>query len=224
MTIVAVQARLGRTSLLPEDVVVNTFHFFASGANATEAQALEIADKVIAFYNTAPTGVTPTAGVISTFVSRLPNACEVRVYDLSVPTPRPLLFSKTFTLAPVVSGGTDFPAEVAIVLSLQALRAPGAPLSRHRGRVYIGPVGSNTVGGNSGGDLLIAPPTRQRLVDAGVRMMGGNADLIRWGVYSRVDNAIRGIVSASCDDRYDTQRRRGADPTSKIIGNAGGGI
>ncbi len=223
MPIVVAQARLARTSLLPEDIIVNTFHFFVD-APPTQADALSIADKVIAFYNTAPTGQTPVANIINPMVSRGANLCEVKLYDLGQLKPRPVLFNKFFTLGPVASGGSQYPAEVAIVLSLQTTRPAGAPPARHRGRLYIGPVGSNTDGGLVAGDVVIANGTRQLLLGAAGRLMAAPADLIQWGIYSRVDGEIRRVIGSSVDDRYDTQRRRGAKPTSRLVGNAGGGI
>ena len=41
----------------------------------------------------------------------------------------------------------------------------------------------------------------------------GAGDVAGLGVWSRVDRAIRGIDNVRTDDAWDTQRRRGAQPT-----------
>jgi hypothetical protein len=37
-----------------------------------------------------------------------------------------------------------------------------------------------------------------------------------WAVYSPTDQALRQVVEVSTDDAFDTQRRRGSDPTSRV--------
>jgi hypothetical protein len=214
MTIAAVQVRFSRTSQLPEDIVIGTFHFFVSASTTVSAQAATIAQKVIDFYKRPALPGSAITQLMSNIISRVANAHEVRVYDLSQPTPRQPVYSQLFTILAAASAET-YPAEVSAVLSVKAPVAPGGNPKRHRGRLYIGPLIPGTNMGVVNGDLRISVGSRQQILDAALALMGTNADLVRWGVYSRVDQQIRGITSAYVDDAFDTQRRRGGAPTTR---------
>jgi hypothetical protein len=118
----------------------------------------------------------------------------------------------------------NYPGEVAAVLSIKGERLPGVSPARARGRVFLGPLKTSWDGGALNGDLILSSIVRQFAVDAAVRMMSVPTDTVKWAVYSPTDGLARRIISASMDDRFDTQRRRGSSPTEKLVGNVSGGI
>jgi hypothetical protein len=200
-----------RTSGLPEDVVMNTFDFFTSGATVTVAQAQEVAGKVRDFYVAAPSGVQSVAENLSPVISRAALAHVIQVYDKAAPQPRQPVATLEFTIP--VGQGTALPSEVALVLSLRASIAVGGQPARFRGRTYVGPLTSTALGTVNAGDLRPSQVTRTAILEAGRRMLAGPADLVAWSVFSAVDNDLRRITRLVMDDSFDTQRRRGAKPT-----------
>ncbi len=224
MAIARVQVRFARTSNLPEDVVVNTFHFFVSGAVVSAADAATITQRVIDFYKVAPLPGNILAGYLSALLSRANNIHEVRVYDLGVPVPRPVILSTLFSIQNANADPGIFPAEVSIVLSMKTTTSAGVPVGRTRGRIYLGTINGVTAGAPVLGDITVSSPVRTLIVEAAVRLMSPPADPLAWGVYSPTDGLVRRVISASVDDRFDTQRRRGGAPTVRLVGNVSGGI
>jgi hypothetical protein len=216
--------RFARTSNLPEDVVVNTFHFFVSGAVVSPADAATITQRVIDFYKVAPLPGDIVAGYLSALLSRAANIHEVRVYDLGALVPRPVILSTLFSIPNANADPGIFPAEVSIVLSVKTTTSAGVPVGRTRGRIYLGTINGVTAGAPVLGDITVSSPVRTLIVNAAVRLMSPPADPLAWGVYSPTDGLVRRVISASVDDRFDTQRRRGGAPTVRLVGNVSGGI
>ncbi len=211
------QVRMVRLNSLPEDVIINTFHFFTTGTSVTVAQAIEIAEKLRQFYVDPVTSGQTIRGQLSNLLSQATGAHEIRVYDDLLPKPSGPIYTQTLTLITSTSV-PQLPAEVAVVLSLKAVITPGDPPARHRGRIYLGPISPAVVGSNISGDVRIPLGNRQAIVDAAVRMMDQPADTIAWSVFSRVDNQLYRVISCFVDDSFDTQRRRGATSTMRTIG------
>jgi hypothetical protein len=104
------------------------------------------------------------------------------------------------------------PAEVAIVVSFEALPVSGEPQARRRGRVYIPwlPDTANTEG----------RPTQTFIDDLGAAFVafGAAADAsisVDWVIWSPTDNAAVGTARGWIDNAWDTQRRRGFAATSR---------
>jgi hypothetical protein len=207
--------RLQRITGLPEDIVVNTFHFFTTGTTVTPAQAAEVATKVIGFYNSPGVPPTTVSQVLSSVLSRDTNRCEVKVYDQGTPMPRQPVVTQPFTLG-TPSSGSPLPSEVALVLSLRAVTPLGGIPARSRGRVYVGPLNQGALGNSDSGDLRPNPSYQATILDAGRRMLAAPADLIAWSVYSTRDLTLRRVTRVIVDNAFDTQRRRGAKPTARI--------
>ncbi len=223
MAVAKVQVRFARTSLLPEDVVVNTFHFFVSGTTVSAANAATITQKVIDFYKRPALPGSAITQFISQVISRSQDAHEVRVYDMGNPIPRQPITSTFFSILSANST-TVLPSEVAIVLSLKAPVPIGGNPKRYRGRLYIGPLTTNVLGSSENGDVRIPSGTRQQLLDAAVGLMAGAAETIAWGIWSEVDQELRRITSAYVDDAFDTQRRRGSKSSERTTIAEGGGV
>lgn len=193
-------------SNLPVDRIVNVFHFVGPGAYATDQPAAELA--VARFYNDTTSATFSIGSWLSPWVNR---SAELRSYDLDTPIPR------IPTVAPLALGATSvdgYAEEVAVCLSYT-----GAPpiTPRRRGRIYIGPLRSSAVSpadasnparpsGSFTGDLTRAA---QRLADEVA---------VDWSVHSlRPASNFVGIRGGYVDNALDTQRRRGPDPTTRLL-------
>jgi hypothetical protein len=202
------------TSGLPEDVVVNTFHFLTDTSPASAGERNEILVNVTAFYNSDfGTPGDPLSEYIGNLVSRAALACRIDLFDLADLEPRQPIQSTTFTLG-ATSSTNNLPAEVACCASFQADPVSGIPQSRRRGRVYIGPLNYDANTGTSGRPATVF---RQAIADA----MEGMFDLqagsgVAWCVYSRAGDAMAAVTNGWVDDEWDTMRSRGRDATGRL--------
>jgi len=151
--------------------------------------------------------------VVSYFPGRMnQNGHIIKMYDIADPKPRAPVYETTFGLSSSPSGNS-LPAEVALCLSFQGERQSGVSQARRRGRVYIGPLdvaGSDADGRPTSG-LVNA------VVDMGESLWADSNAATDWSwvVYSRVDEDVVAIDNGWVDNSFDTQRRRGLDPTSR---------
>lgn len=187
----------------PKDVYTNTFYF----RNDTDfGTSQDIAEDIRAdleeFYTVAPVGVLTPVSVSSRFSTLMagPEA-EVRVYDLGQPAPRyPIV--KTF---PLVGGtSTALPAEVSACLSYVA--AENQP--RSRGRIYLGPLGTNALAASSGA-TEVAEVWRRSVLASAKRLM--DKPQYVWCLWSPTSLQMKHITGAWMDNAFDTQRRRGEE-------------
>jgi hypothetical protein len=230
MTFYSVQFIQHSVSGLPEDDFVNTLHY-ATPEPVDSGDALALAGAVSAAFFDARAGVGPyLQDYIGPGVSRV-NLPHIKVYDAEAPG-SPLAVAQAAGMRAAV-GTTQLPQEAAICLSfrgnnLGALEvaqddadpdaAPERPRSRFRGRIYIGPLGNNVLSGTAGRPhanfATAALDLAQRLAAAPAAIDPN----MQWVVASRADaSQLLGsaVVHAGVDNAYDTQRRRGAAPTSR---------
>lgn len=186
---------------LPEDRIVNTFHFAAGGVNDDIFAALT------AFYNT---GTGSPKDWMSGYALRTANASQVRIYDLADAEPRPPDV-RQWTLGG--AGGAPLPREVACCLSYYATRN----IRRQRGRIYIGPL-STTILENRTGDQGIVAAARTGIGNAAAALASGGPTA-RWVVHSPANGPESGmpVTAGWVDDAVDIQRRRGLDPTNRTL-------
>lgn len=193
---------------LPEDRCVNVFHF--SGSGTYEADSVGAAAKVNTFY-TGVGGSQSTA--IGSFLSPwIQRQAELRTYDLSQPKPRvPTIYP--FEL-PAVLSNNGLPEEVALVTTFY-----GEPpvTRRRRGRLYIGPLNSSTV--TITGATSTTPTTPgsgfiNDLMEAtkSLSVLSNPQFCVRSSLPSENFVMVRG---GYVDNAFDTQRRRGPDPTAR---------
>jgi hypothetical protein len=212
------QVRLERVSQLPEDVVINTFHFTA--ANVLPATLDEIVNRLGAFYTAIPpAGSAPVAGFMAQTLKTTGHT--VRIYDATfTPSGGPL---RTAALPTFVLSGSasSLPAEVALCLSFKTNSNLNGSVARRRGRVYIGPLSISAVVANAAGDSRPSTNFINNLVRAGLQLATSNG-AAQWVVWSEVTNATSGPVSDLwVDDAWDTQRRRGADAVTRQTATTG---
>lgn len=213
-----------------EDSVTNTFAF--TGGDPADTTHLDsLADELIGFYN-ATNGVAAAsiASFLSPVLSRVASDSTVRIYDIAghlagEPHGSPV-HQKTFTLGAAV-GTSQFPEEVAMVLTLEANGRlgspvetadgvdadglPDRPMQRRTGRIYLGPLNAST-GAVVNGRIRPVSTFTQALIESANDLrddISAFAIATSWAVWSRKDAAVRAIDAISFDDAFDTQRRRG---------------
>jgi hypothetical protein len=196
---------------LPEDAVVNTFHF--SGTTAKDDDSIPA--RLIAFYNTvAPSAVNSVGYYLSNMLSRAANSAEVRVYDMGDAKPREPAVTKW--ALDDLGGSSWFPNEVAACLSFYA----GRNIPRRRGRIYIGPLSTNAGEADlTAGDMRLTTDFRNTLVLAAGALRSPTAGS-SWCTHSTVDGGYYPVTAGWVDNAFDTQRRRGKDPTARTLFDA----
>jgi hypothetical protein len=160
----------------------------------------------------------------------------VKLYDAVSAPPNIPLRTQTFSISG--AGQTDFslPAEVALCGSFQGTPTSGTDQARRRGRIYFGPLDAASLAA-SASDGFPSLDLRQSLLAALLRLRQAseNSTTWDWGVYSkgsrnrvlqpdgtmRATGSLRApiftpVTDVWVDDRFDTQRRRGTKPTSKM--------
>lgn len=208
MTVHAFQVIFKGLSGLPKDQYVNTWHFDSVPSSAVDFD--NVRDMLKNFYSVAPAGSPirthmPAAG--------LSTAVTVKAYNIDEPKPRAPVYESGW--GPETWGsGTVLPQEVSFCLSFQAERESGQIQSRRRNRVYLGPFRS-TVTDTSG------RPTSAFMNDvlnAGKRLVDEQAAAVswKWKVYSPTNDEAYPIKHLWVDDAFDTQRRRGMVPTTRV--------
>lgn len=198
---------------LPEDRYVTTWAFRRLEITSDfEDASLEVGGKLAQFYD-AP--VAPNTRSVASYMSNeiLWDQIELRHYDLSGQPPREPLI-QTFSLTPPPQG-QPLPEEVAVCLSFFA----GTNSPRRRGRVYIGPLlGGSTIAVESDtGRPVPVVGLRQAMVAAAERLRTQfNGEDTSWCVLSQADQTMRDVTAGWVDDAFDTQRRRGRAPVSRL--------
>lgn len=199
-------------SNLPEDSVVNTWHFEHAGGPATDYD--NVRDMLADFYGTTPEGQTES--ISDNMPSNiLGDIWNIRAYDLSQPKPRAPVYESTLTVDNGLGSAATLPLDVALCFSFEAEQESGIPQARRRNRKYIGPLDTGTL--SSGG--------RPSLALLGIVAAAGR-DLLRasnaaaswtWKVWSTTLQAGYDVRGGWVDDEFDTQRRRGMAPSYREL-------
>jgi hypothetical protein len=189
------QVSLRSPSNLPRDHSVNVYTFSGTGSDFDGlAQAM-----VNAYYQKLAVALSVLGGV---------NRITCKIYNAQATGPNPPLATKFQDLAPVVNSG---PREVAICLSTSGAPAlsgrPGGLLPTERGRTFIGPINSQYCASERPGVTV-----RNAILELGKAIKLISVPGFLWGAGSSLNEVSRVWV----DDEWDTQRRRGFRPTSRV--------
>lgn len=198
MTHVLCQTVLWMDSLLPEDYAINTWHLDVNSVDPVDGATEFFAD------------ITTFFLAIDTYLSRqLEGTMAFRAYDMSEPEPRVPIYINGSALTP---GSGQLPSEVALCMSFQGVRVSGENQARRRGRVYLGPLGITVTGGRPDSTAITA------IAAAGGQLLSDsdNATNYTWSVYSATDDLLVAVNNGWVDNAFDTQRRRGISPTSRV--------
>lgn len=229
--IIQAQVRIPRISGLPEDITTNTFHFLHSGTPvAADFDAL--AARLEAFYENTATGETiPVRQFFNSLL--LTEDVQVRFYDAENPDVGGPLAVRDFTVD--WTGTGSFPEEAAICLSYKAAPVVDVPPARLRGRIFIGPVASDSSEIVSG-TVRVKETWRTALTASAKEFLMDSAG-DPWVVFSRgKGTAAMGSTTPTatadwtpftaeinqtwCDDAFDTIRSRGPKATARTVSTA----
>lgn len=195
---------------LPEDRVVNTWHFETATDYATSVDAIEAGLR--RFYSADGGAISGVSSPVGTWLSPwVQRDVELRFYDLSTPIPR-VPAVRGFTLLAATSS-SGYAEEVAVCLSLRAVFPPFS--ARRRGRLYFGPLSSSAVDPASA--TVPARPSPTFLTDLRVSATWlADQSSLGWAIRSSrpTQNFVQ-IGGGWTDNALDTQRRRGPEPSSR---------
>lgn len=206
-----VQVELRTQTGIPADNIINTFAFQWVGVGAPDFETL--VTLIDDFYDEVGTDV------FSNVLALANNAHQVKIYDLTDPSPRPPVYVGTFTQ----TGGTNpLPTEVAICASFQGIQEAGHSQARRRGRVFIGPVRSAALSVGSDGYPRVSGSARSAIATACTDLQA-NASAADWAwcVWSRADDELYIVNNGWIEDEFDTQRSRGPGPLTRTTWGAG---
>lgn len=194
----------------PKDSAVMTWAF--NGSDSAEDIAIEASDRLFDFYTLTATGAVSSP--LDYFSNEIDAAsASMKWYDIEAPEPRvPVFFIDSGLGSPDPVQAIDLPSEVAACLSFRAELVSGQPAARRRGRVFLGPLNAGA-GPGSGPDGGF----RSDVARAATELLDKNTANCSWGVWSRVDGAVRTVVAGYIDNAWDTQRRRGTEATVRTV-------
>lgn len=197
------QVRIPYRDDIPADVSVNTWSFRTSLDRDDAADLIGAA--LLAFYNGIAEYYSPAVDLTET---------QGRIYDRADAVPR-----QPFSggILPVSSLNIDLglPEEVALCMSFRAVNLSGTSPKRRRGRVYLGPLNSQTL--NQGQDQR-AVPNPQFGIDLEAAQgafntaLGAQTEHVIW---SQANGTSSVAATYWTDNAFDTQRRRGTAPTTR---------
>jgi len=203
MADIRAQVILHTSDAVPENYISNSWAF---GGMDPGTDDTAIVTMLKDFYDDL------TASYMSSVVTQ--NGHEVKLSALPGSPPNYPYFEGTFNLASAWSG-SPMPSEVALALSFQGARAAGAPQARRRGRVYIGPFGSNAnTSGRPAAAVLTFMGTAAATLNATAASISSGGG---WGVWSVADQHLVLVDNGWIDNSWDTQRRRGLVYTSRTL-------
>lgn len=221
---------------VPADSVNMQMAVDTTGPSVNGAEAAEVADIWRSVWVDAlPVALTAAGEFLSPTLSRVTNACEFSVYDITghedgSPHGSPIV--SVFGTIDGAGASTALPSEVAVVATLEAVgRAvaavetpdgadPGSaidrPKQRHTGRFFFGPCNSaciaivSSVARPSAG---IQTHLMQMVETFDDELRAATATGLAAGMWSRADAEVRRLEAVSVDNAFDTQRRRGEKAT-----------
>jgi hypothetical protein len=200
-------------TMLPGDVITNTFHFDPLTPLGFEATADLVTPELAQFY----TAVYASGPGIANYMAISNDAFHVNWYDIESPPPHvPYTLPLGATLA---RAATTIPTEVACVLSIHAPVVGGVPMARRRGRLYIGGLTNAWVQASTSNQFprFLQAAVNTVCIAAENLRDGVLAEGVRWSIWSQVDQASSLVEAGWVDDSPDTQRRRGVEPTARTI-------
>lgn len=223
---------------LPRDNFTNTFWMDEDNPVAGTAETL--AEAVRDFYTLILSPYTaPLAWNFGDVVATTGH--EVRVSAINVTTGEnvdgdgaPPIHTEVFDHVGRTAGANGgLPSEVAVCMSYRNEDAPGVPLRRRRGRVFLGPWSQGMLSEDGSTQRpFVGSGMRNQIIATGARLR----DATPWCIYSRPFAGRFGAVKDNgdpkpdlparigstypvqrlwVDDAWDTQRRRGERPVTR---------
>ena len=204
MTLIRAQVILKTADNFPENFITNTLHFDSQDLALDPPRLTTV---IKAFYDSLRTYLSPAiAG----------SGHMVKWYAVDQPAPNYPYLETTWNIQQPL-GSSGLPSEVALVTSFEAIRQNGSPQASRRGRIYIGPLSTtaNTAGRPSPAFVTALAKATQLLVLDSADSTGPMA-ATRLVVYSTKYGNSAEVFDGWVDNAFDTQRRRGVDPSSRL--------
>jgi hypothetical protein len=198
---------------LPKDQMVNVWHFSTAGAKNGPVDGPLILAKLANFYG-GKSGTSQSA-ITYYYSPMLSEASTVKVYAEEDTPPRVIAYQGTIGITPHSTQG--LPEEVALCLSYDT----GRNIKGHRGRLYLGPFGSNAAGAGDPGNTPAASRPATALMTAMVQnaeqLVSDSSTGPVWCLRtSKPTVAYTPIVEGWVDNEWDSQRRRRIEATSRM--------
>jgi len=200
---------------LPTDVVTNDWHTSFIVGTPGDSEFEELRDLIVAFYDTIYAGsligdcMAPWAD---------PAGAYIKIYNVNDPTPRAPRYQSAAPLLDSTVATSGTPLEEAVCASYKGTPISGVPVGRQRGRIFLGMLGGVNGAGDPTHFPTVDPTFAQTVCDA---MEQFKSDAFTagwlWVVFSRVGNVGYAVSSGWVDDAFDTQRRRGNAPSTRIV-------
>lgn len=212
-----VTVRMPYLNGLPTDVSENTFSFSVTDSETTVADAA-INARLQAFYNAVTAGVS-IASRIAPIVNR--NTVQIVHRAVDPATGDQVGGPRFYPMTPFAGAASNasVPLEVALVTSFRAGNASGpVPIARRTGRIFLGPLGTDTLGG--GADPVPSLNFIQRCNASAEALWASNGPSpieMNWCVWSRTDGELYAVTNGWTDNEWDTQRRRGNRATNRQL-------
>lgn len=214
MTLHRFDVILQSTTGVPADNTVNTWKF-SGGDGVTDYD--NVRDMLADFYTVPPDTEGSSGNSVAGFFpdELISTTALVRAYNLEEDPPRVPVYESSFTI-PSISPNPALPTEVALVLSYQGSPESGTPQARRRNRVYIGPFSTTALGATPGRPSALLTET---MTGAARRLKEASDASVSWEWvwHSPTTGGIGIIVGGWVDNSWDTQRRRGLDPSSREL-------
>lgn len=201
--------------------------YYDRGVEPVAADYDALATSLVAFFNSVATGAAYS------LLSRMAPCIAVagtphtlRWYN--VPAVRgPLgspVASRTFGFT-AATGANGLPAEVACCMSYQRTYGTDVefngsmrPRARDRGRIFLGPLSYEALTQDGTTKELYIASTMQTVVTKAAQKFLHDDPLANswsWIHFSPTEWTWDAVTKVWCDNAFDTQRRRGVDPTTK---------
>lgn len=216
-----------------EDAVVNTLAIRTDPGWTIADGTLSIVDPIENFYNNPNVPADQLSDYLSLGLSRAALAVSVKIYNVAAAldgTPHGSPIAEDHFTLGAPPNYPAMPEEVALALTLRAEDwavqpveqpdnldgdlVPQRPRSRYTGKVFVGPFNNQAATEDAA--------KKARPVTSLMTAMLNGAELMKdeleaaghsWCVWSRKDATFRAITHVQVDNAWDTQRRRGVDPT-----------
>jgi len=206
MPIYRCQVAIPADTGIGRDAVINNWGFFSAQGSAAVLD--DIDGPLKAFYD----GWANYRGGLQDWKNS-----RLKLYDMSQPVPRAPVADVILPLS-TAEQTTNLPGEVALCLSFQAARVSGLSQARRRGRIYLGPFATVANVSSTG-----RPDSTMRtaiLANAQSFLTALAGTSTGWHVISQPTPqspmTSAPVVGGWMDDAWDTQRRRGVSPLTRV--------
>lgn len=194
-----VQVSIPYRNVAPTNVAVNVWSFEAP--DDTTPVLLQIQSFLSVFYSGLTDWYSPCLSM---------DVANIKMYRRSDLEPRAPIFDNSGSFGITNQTNEPLPEEVAAVMSFRGVRISGQPQARHRGRLFLGPLGSQVCELGSNGRSVISRDFIDTVVssylDAAEELSSAGLQQTIW---SKTNGEAYPAVEWWMDDSFDTQRRRG---------------